>query len=202
MVPSRLPFPKALLFDMDGTITKPMLDFPAIKAEMAIGSRPILEAMAEMDQATRDEAQRVLDRHEDKAAAESELNEGCSALLEWMRVKRLPVALITRNSSQSVMTVLKRHRLNFDTVIAREDGPFKPDPWSIRASCERLGVNCRDVWMIGDGRYDIEAGNAADVVTVWISHARERDFSSEPTAVARDLQALLILLKQADPSQG
>jgi hypothetical protein len=29
--------PAALLFDMDGTITEPMLDFPKIKAEWALG---------------------------------------------------------------------------------------------------------------------------------------------------------------------
>ena len=40
--------PKAILFDMDGTLTAPMLDFPRIKAEMGIGERPILEALAEL----------------------------------------------------------------------------------------------------------------------------------------------------------
>jgi hypothetical protein len=40
--------PRALLLDMDGTITEPMLDFPRIKAEMGIGQRPILEALAEL----------------------------------------------------------------------------------------------------------------------------------------------------------
>ena len=41
--------PRALLFDMDGTLTEPALDFPAIKAAMGIPlQRPILEALAEM----------------------------------------------------------------------------------------------------------------------------------------------------------
>ena len=38
--------PRALLFDMDGTLTEPVIDFAALKAEMGIGRRPILEAMA------------------------------------------------------------------------------------------------------------------------------------------------------------
>jgi hypothetical protein len=80
MTPSWLPVPKAILFDMDGTFTKPMLDFPKIKAEIGIGSRPILEALAEMDGAAREEAERVLHRHETHAATESELNAGCDAL--------------------------------------------------------------------------------------------------------------------------
>src|SRR5436190_14438280 len=67
-------FPAALLFDMDGTLTEPMLDFAAIKAEMRIGQRPILEAMTEMSDAEQRRCQLVLDRHEDRAAAESTLN--------------------------------------------------------------------------------------------------------------------------------
>ena len=41
-----LPRPRALLFDMDGTLTEPMLDFARIKSEMGIGDQAILEAMA------------------------------------------------------------------------------------------------------------------------------------------------------------
>lgn len=40
--------PRVILFDMDGTLTEPLLDFPRIKADMGIGNRPILEALAEM----------------------------------------------------------------------------------------------------------------------------------------------------------
>src|SRR6476660_3207252 len=66
--------PRAILFDMDGTLTEPMLDFPRIKAEMGIGDRPILEALAEMDGERRAAAEAVLHRHEELAAAESKLN--------------------------------------------------------------------------------------------------------------------------------
>lgn len=183
-------FPKAILFDMDGTLTKPMLNFPAIKAEMEIGSRPILEAMAEMDAAAREAAEKVLFRHEETAAQESTLNEGCEELLAWIRKAGLPTALITRNCARSVRIVLDRHRMAFDVVIAREDGPFKPNPWSIHHTCERLGVRPDEAWMVGDGQYDIEAGNAAGAITVWISHDRRRPFASEPTMELRDLIGL------------
>jgi HAD superfamily hydrolase (TIGR01509 family) len=195
MTPSRLPVPKAILFDMDGTLTKPMLDFPKIKAEMGIGSRPILEAMAGLDGPAREAAERVLHRHETHAATESELNAGCDALLAWIGAAKLPTALITRNSAASVRTVLELHGMTFDVVIAREDGPFKPDPWPILHACKRLNVSPHRVWMVGDGQYDIEAGNAAGVPTVWISHRRERTFASEPRYIVDDLDHLLRLLQ-------
>src|SRR2546423_2598638 len=113
--------PKALLFDMDGTITRPMLDFPRIKAEMGIGDRPILEALAELSGAERERAEAVLHRHEEEAAARSRLNDGCERLLSFVVGRRIGTALITRNSRRSVDTVIGRHGLAFDVLVTRED---------------------------------------------------------------------------------
>ena len=100
--------PPVMLLDMDGTITQPMLDFPKIKAEMGIGESPILEALAQMPDARRVEVELVLRRHEEQAAAESALNEGCRDLLAWMKQQRMRTALITRNSRASVDVVIER----------------------------------------------------------------------------------------------
>lgn len=186
--------PRALLFDMDGTLTRPMLDFPKIKAEMGIGNQPILEALAKMSDADRRVAETVLLRHEDHAAAESTLNPGCHELLEWIRSRQLPMALITRNSRRSVDVVLSRHQLSMDVLITRDDGVFKPDPTPLLLACDRLHVGPRDAWMIGDGVHDIEAGLAARIKTVWISHGRQRQFAAQPWLVVSDLRELLNVL--------
>ena len=34
--------PRAVLFDMDGTLTEPLLDFARINSEMGIGDRPMV----------------------------------------------------------------------------------------------------------------------------------------------------------------
>lgn len=186
--------PLALLFDMDGTLTRPMLDFPAIKAEMGIGDRPILEAMAEMEPDRYRDAQAILLRHEDRAAAESDLNPGCMELMRWTRLRGISVALITRNSRRSVDVVLERHGLKIDVLITRDDGIFKPDPRPLLVACQQLGVQASQAWMIGDGRYDVEAGLAAGMKTVWISHDRQRDFIAEPWREVQDLAGLLNVL--------
>src|SRR5579859_2678593 len=154
---------RAILLDMDGTLTEPMLDFPRIKAEMGIGGRPILEALAEMSGDSRDLAEAVLLRHEDHAAANSKLNPGCVELLEHLRQTSIATALITRNSRRSVEIVLERHGLQFDAVIAREDGPFKPNPVPLQLACGKLGVDESEAWMVGDGQYDVEAARAAGI---------------------------------------
>jgi HAD superfamily hydrolase (TIGR01549 family) len=195
-----LRFPRALLFDMDGTITRPLLDFPRIKAEMGIGDRPILEALAELDGVERRRAEAVLHRHEEEAAAGSTLNAGCGALFEFIANHNVPTALITRNSRQSVETVLARHGLIFPVLVTREDGPHKPHPAPLLRACAELGVAPAEAWMVGDGQYDVEAGVAAGVLTVWISHGQEKYFAAEPWRAVADLMELTALLQRCQPS--
>ncbi len=188
--------PQALLFDMDGTLTEPMLDFPLIKREMGIGARPILEALAEMGSAERAAAETVLVLHEERAAAQSTLNPGCRELLDYAAGRGIGSALITRNSAASVKTVLARHELKIELLITREDGPAKPDPFPLRLACQKLGVAPADAWMVGDGQYDIEAGLAAGTPTVWVSHGRRpRPFEAEPWRTVADLHGLTELLR-------
>ena len=194
--------PRALLLDMDGTITAPMLDFPRIKREMGIGTRPILEALAEMNDADRATAEAVLARHEEEAARHSSLNAGCDALLAWIAEHGVVTGLITRNTRSSVQTVLAKHGLSFGTLIAREDAPFKPDPRPLRLACERLGVDPADAWMVGDGQYDVEAGRAAEIRTVWVSHDRPKAFEAVPWRTVRDLPELVELLRSCAPARA
>lgn len=188
--------PAAILFDMDGTLTEPMLDFPAIKAEMGIGVRPILEALGELTPGARAAAEAVLLRHEKAAADNSRLNPGCRELLDWLHCRGIRTAMITRNSRVSAQTVLRRHGLTFEVLVTREDPPFKPDPAPLRLACGRLGVAEADVWMVGDGQYDVQAGSAAGIRTVWISHGRARSFDPRPWLEVRDLCELHQLLQR------
>jgi HAD superfamily hydrolase (TIGR01509 family) len=187
--------PRAILFDMDGTITEPMLDFARIKAEMGIGRRPILEALAEMSAEERKVAEAVLHRHEEEAAAKSVLNSGCHEMLQWLERHRVGMAVITRNSRISVQTVCLKHGLDFGVLITREDGKFKPDPAPLLEACRRLNVAKEDVWMVGDGQYDVEAGLAAGITTVWVSHGQIKPFGAEPWRVVQGLQELTVMLK-------
>jgi HAD superfamily hydrolase (TIGR01509 family) len=182
--------PRAVLFDMDGTLTEPMLDFPRIKMEMGIGPGPILESLAALEESRRLLAEAVLLRHEKLAAEESKLNPGCRELLALLKSKRIPMAVITRNSRLSVATFIARHGLEFDVRITREDGPFKPDPFSLALACQRLGVGPHEAWMVGDGQYDVEAALAANIRAVWISHAKPRHFSAEPWLTVANLPEL------------
>lgn len=188
-------FPAGILFDMDGTLTEPLLDFPMIKSEMGIRNQSILEALADMNEADRHAAETILHRHEESAAARSTLNPGCRELLDWLGEMNLATALITRNSRASVLTVLSRHELQLRLLITRDDAPPKPDPAPLLLACREMGLPTSAVWMVGDGVYDVEAGNATGIRTVWISHGRNRSFEARPDCQVMDLHELLRLLK-------
>src|SRR5262249_17243513 len=155
------------------------------KSEMGIGDRPILEALAEMSGPERARAEAVLHRHEELAAANSALNPGCRELLDWLDENGIRTALITRNSALSVKTVIERHGLRIDLTLSRADARPKPDPHALHEACRRLEVREGEAWMVGDGQYDVEAGNAAGIATVWLSHDRAKPFAAEPWSVVR-----------------
>ena len=192
--------PRTILFDMDGTLLVPDLDYPRIKAEMGIGPGPILESLSQLDDARRREAEAVLHRIEETSAQNSRLNDGCLDLLTWLAANALSTALITRNSRLSAQTVFRRHQLSMNIIITREDGPFKPSPIPLELACRRLGVKHDEAWMVGDGQHDIEAARAAGIRAVWISHGKPRTFDAQPWLTVADLPELTMILKQSKSS--
>jgi HAD superfamily hydrolase (TIGR01509 family) len=190
--------PGVVLFDMDGTLTRPHLDFAAIRRDMGIApGKPILEALREMSEPDRIRATDILHRHEHHAAINAELNPGCREVLGLLASEAVPTALITRNSMGSVRQVLTVHGLRFGALVTREDEPYKPHPAPIRLALQRLNVEVepRSVWMVGDGEHDIDSGLAAGVRTVWVSHGQPRQFDASPCAEVGDLVELLAVLQ-------
>ncbi len=170
IAPDRSDRIRAVIFDMDGTLTRPCLDFDAIRAEMGLKREPILEAMARMAPEARARADAILVRVEAEAAAKSELNDGALETVRALAGHGIGTALLTRNSRASTDTVLARHGLSFAHIYTREDGPLKPDPAPVRTLCAALGVAPAETLMVGDYLFDIKSGRAAGARTALIVH--------------------------------
>ena len=117
---------KAMIFDLDGTLTVPYLDFDAIRAEIGLLPGPILEAMQRMDAAERARAERILDRHERAAAENSTLREGAAEVIRHLRARGFGVGILTRNARRWTGYVLAKHGISVDAVRCRDDGTVKP----------------------------------------------------------------------------
>ncbi|MDY6913143.1 MAG: HAD family hydrolase [Planctomycetota bacterium] len=185
----------AVIFDMDGTLIEPLLDFAAIRAELGIASRDgIIEALEAMPPARRRRASAQLERWELAAARRASLREGAAQMLLAVQQAGLKTALLTRNARRAMQTVLSRFELTFDLAWSREDGPIKPEPDGILRACRRLGVRPERTACVGDFRYDIVAANAAGAVSVLLAPKDGCEFADQADFVINRLAELPPLL--------
>lgn len=69
----------------------------------------------------------------------------------------------------------------------------KPRPGLLLRAADELGISLADSWMIGDGWIDVQAGQAAGCMTVWLGAWKcdvchiARDKNTTPTFIAADL---------------
>ena len=171
---------KAMLFDLDGTVTKPLLDFPAIKREIGIPTDSfILEALETMTPDQQRRTMAIVEHHEEEASRRSQLNDGARELLEELERRAIATGVITRNSASSVATVLRRHGLSFRVVVCRDDAAPKPSPAGIEAALAHLALRPSEAAYVGDHTIDVAAGRAAGTRTIWVSNGRRLDPAPE-----------------------
>jgi len=191
---------QCVIFDMDGTIVRPRLNFDQIRSALQLSPGPILEQLDALSPPRRSEVERGLYRFEMEAAVHSELQPGARHLLTWLVNRGVKTALITRNCRSAVDVVLVKHALSFDLVRSREDGPTKPAAEPILACCRRLGAEPHRTWTVGDHHYDILAGRAAGTTTVLLVNGpRPPPYAAEGDHVIGSLEALPELLGLVSP---
>jgi len=188
---------RAVIFDLDGTLTRPYFDFDAIRREIGLPAdgTPILESLAKMTDEQRARAEEILHRHEARAADCCELWEDALEVLSTLQRRRIPVGLLTRNSRRSTRRVMERHGISFDRTHTREDGPVKPSPDAILRMCRHWRIAPSQAWVVGDYVFDIRAGRAAGARTVlMVGDAALPEYAQEADHVIRRLRELLNLV--------
>jgi len=187
-----------MIFDLDGTLTRPYLDFDRIRDEIGLPNEPrtpVLEAMEAMTVEQRARAEAILERYETEAALASELHDGASEVLAALRRRSIPLGLLTRNSRRCARIVLERHGLHFDCIYAREDGPIKPSPEPVLEICRRFGVVPATAWVVGDYLFDLQAGRRAGVTTVlMLGDSPPPAYADQAHHVVRHLHELLTIM--------
>ncbi len=162
------------IFDLDGTLVDSKLDFNKMRQEMGLGTEAsILEEIDKMDSLQAYRCLNILHQHELEAANNASTMPGVHQFLDRLHNLNIKRAIVTRNAHKIVNKTLQQCGLKFETVIAREDGPVKPDPWAINHICQMWGVDTTQVVMVGDFRYDIEAGQAAGTKTVFFTQGKQ-----------------------------
>lgn len=171
---------RGILFDLDGTLVDSQLDFAAMRLEMDLDDGlPILETIEDMGEPRASECRAILSRHERLGVERSTKISGVDEMLSWMRAQNLRLGVVTRNSRAAATSMLAKHKLEFDPVWTREDGPTKPDPWAILETCDRWQFSPSEVVMVGDFRFDIECGQRAGAYTTYYLPRGDNDCGAD-----------------------
>ncbi len=194
---------KAVIFDMDGTITKPYFDFNLIRKEIGLpeNSEPLLEAMEKMSPSERAKAEKILHYHEKKAIEASELNDMAAETLTTLRSEGIPIGILTRNTKANAHAVLDKHCLQIDAVVGREDGPVKPDPFGVIELCKKFDVEPHETLVVGDYLFDVLSAIGAGAVSVLLVNHKRYEFENIANYRINNLSQILDIMGQQSKTE-
>jgi HAD superfamily hydrolase (TIGR01549 family) len=123
----------------------------------------------------RENAERILLAHEEKAVAESTLNPGAREVLDELRRRKIQIGILTRNKRDNAFAVAEKHGLKFDAVVGREEGPVKPDAFGVQYLCRQFGIKPGESLVVGDYLFDLLCARAAGAIPVLLKNHRKAD---------------------------
>ena len=99
----------AWVFDMDGTLTVPQLDFSDVRRRLGFApGTPILEGIEERPVAERARLMQIVAEWEWEGAERALIAPGAKALLEAIAERGLPRGILTRNLRDIALVTLDR----------------------------------------------------------------------------------------------
>lgn len=183
---------KGVIFDMDGTITVPYIDWKTLREK--IGATPGQTLLEYIDSLPPDRSAWANDellRAEMAAAENADANDGIVDLVDHLRSKGIRLAVVTNNHREAMQTVLKRYGLRFDVTLSREDGDIKPSGDLIEKALDRLGLSADEAIVIGDGRYDIQASRRVGIRCIYLTHGQPAFEHTPSVETLKEVAALV-----------
>lgn len=168
----------AILFDWDGIIADTKLDFSEIRKKFFGGRRAmILEEAADLAPDLRAEMMKALRDLEMRGARSSTIVPGARRVLEWVREKKMPWAVVSRNCRESILAAANSCGVDLPKIVrSRDDGDsVKPDPRALIETARSLGADPAHTLFIGDFIYDMMGARRAAMRGVLISAKVDED---------------------------
>ena len=186
---------KYWLFDMDGTLTRAMHDFDAMRRELELPvGVPILEALAAMDPVEAQLKHAALDAMELRMAADATPQPGSHELLEYLQQQGAMLGIVTRNGKEIARATLAACGLDSfftdEAIISRDCCTAKPDPAGVHLLLSRWSAEAEDAVLVGDYLFDLQAGHSAGVATVHMDVDSRFEWPQFTSVSVSSLQAL------------
>ncbi|MDD5728350.1 MAG: HAD family hydrolase [Victivallales bacterium] len=155
---------KGIIFDMDGTLTVPLLDFRRIRKELgAPEGGDLAQLINSWPPERRVRAWATIEKHELQAVENNCLQPDLEPVLKRFTRNRIRLAIITRNTTRSTDALLTKLQVRFFPVLTREFPYIKPAPEPVFHILDAWGIKAEECLMVGDYIHDIQAANAAGV---------------------------------------
>lgn len=186
---------KAVIFDLDGTLTRFNIDYRTVRAEvrsflirtgLPASVLSMNESIFEMLKKTeifmknnnqperavmkiRREALEIAEKYELDAAKRTSLFTGVLETLKALKELNLKLGLCTINSEKSTECILKRFGVKefFDAVTTRDHVKnVKPDTEHLETTLKALGVKPEEAIVVGDGSSDMKCARDLGAIAV------------------------------------
>ncbi len=181
--------PTHIVFDFDGTLSVPTLDFALMRRRsMAVLSNwspspvstdlPVMEELARVcallapadAAAARAATLEVVVEVEVEAARRSRLFSFVRPMLAMFRQKGLTGGIVTRNCPEAVRTVFPDVDEHFACLVTRQDVQrVKPHPEHLLKAMSLMGAEAGNTLMVGDHPMDVIVGKRAGTHTAGVT---------------------------------
>ena len=224
-----LPFPRAILFDLDGTLADtapdlagamnrvrarrglPLVDYALLRPVASAGARGLIGAAFGLkpgDDGFEELRVEFLATYEQHLAEDSRLFDQVPELLQALADAGIAWGIVTNKAARFTEPLVPQIGLQHaGCVISGDTTPHpKPHPAPLLEAARRLDLDPLHCWYVGDDLRDIQAGHAAGMKTVAAAWGYCGD--SEPVTWQADVVAqtpadVLQLIRQSlDPTNS
>ena len=219
--------PRAVLFDLDGTLLDTIGDLAdaanLMLAELGRLQRPqdeihsfvgkgipnlVRRCMTEGTSATEAEIEAAVEVFRSHYAVvngrRTTIYPGIEEVLRTFTARAIPLAVVTNKAEAFTLPLLDRMGIAgyFDTVVSGDTLPVKkPDPAMLRLACERLGVAPAEALMIGDSANDALSAQGAGMPVLLVSYGYSEGVPVDTIECDGLLSDALQLLDRIVPAQ-
>lgn len=179
---------RGVVFDMDGTLTVPVIDFQAMYKSV-LGEQEYIAARAQnpsgidilhhIEKLSPDKQQKayeIIADFEKEGLDRLQIMPGASELCAFLDSRNIRRGLITRNVKAAVDLFHQRFGITFSPALSREFRPYKPDPAPLLHICTTWAISPDEVMMIGDSlKDDVVCGKRAGAYTCLLDETGRYD---------------------------
>lgn len=174
---------RGVIFDLDGTVVENDYDWTRIREEIGTAETSILAYLDALEEPERSAKWSILERHEARQTQGSVVRDGVPELLHLLRTHGIATALVTNNSRANTEFLLAKFGLEFDCVMTREQGLWKPSGAPFREVLRTLMLEPGECGVIGDTQFDVLAALDAGIRTIFLLSDHPERFAGFPVEV-------------------